>query len=1222
MNRSLSALGSAWLAAAVALAPWNPVLAGEARDRQVDQVALSSQTKAIALLDRLLVKHRGSEQEPVFLARLADLHSQSAAIEFRLAHARSKSGKPDLARNRAALERAIAALDRLVGKFPHYPELHQAYFLRGKSFAELEHKANARRDYLVVSRKYSDSQEAVPANMALAEYAVDENRHAEAIGFLEQVERRPESPHYPFALYKLAWSHYNLQHVAASLGYLERQISWYRKLESARGRLDSSEVAILETALADTATFYFEGTQQERSKYGMESAFAYFRGLEKGPVLGRMLTRYAKLLRSRQDEIGLRRFKDLCLEGEPARPESLEVAVILYEHLLNTRDYKALPSVAQDFVRAHEGMGPELATHETHVRAEKLLLDTASQLEKLALRNKGIKGSEFLSESLVAVYGSFLGMVPGLDPRVYGVHYNLAETLFALDRYEEATGHYRWIVERAAEGKEQLAALKRAGLTERTASLRALGARYQRLRGEGVIPEKLQARSTKAASVREPSPLLAEWLGWLETHLRSYGFHDESLEGFELDAARSQYALGDFESAIPRLLTAARERPASKRAVPSATLVLDTRIADEDWATLYSDTGSLSGVKGLAQGEFGKRLAALSADAHFKITERLFAAAEHDEVPSRAEECMRLFHPGERAADCALMGAKSLVTLGRFWPAEQLFSRLIRDHAERAHAPEALLIRSGLRERRHALGEAAEDIRSHLALSAKAKVEVKSADELRRRALYLSWTAHDLAGHETLLSSPVICTPALAKDCARHRALAQLDRALARGNSAKFTEKELKTWIDASYQGPAELRALWGVAALEGGSSLGFRDQMLAVRAAAKNWSKLEPGERLTALPRVGRSVPAAFRLGREQIRRYAKLQANPASIQRRLGLVKEMEDTAGAAVKGLAFADVQVGVLAEVAEVYQDMADELHAVPVPKNLPEAEATAFKSTLEEAALPFEDKANDIRTQAFEIAGARGVTGPALDSVARGFFKANPSQAQALAQSLRLQPLRPDAMEGLLDTLAPHQSWESLGKMKLEIAADAADPSDPARLSARWIQAVRDGRWREAGRVSQLLRSVPEGRARPEPVVLEAYLLAASGLETDALDLLVEEKSRFGSVQVTSIYTVALSRAVRAYSRDASRKWVDRVRSQEPSGRLSIVLSAREPALAGALAVLWSGYPLDPVDLRALLTTARGTSSSEGASWVRARLRELGQSPIPAVAQASGVATGR
>ena len=49
----------------------------EQQERDVDEVALSSQDKAISRINDMLKKYRGTAQEPVLLVRLAELEQQS-----------------------------------------------------------------------------------------------------------------------------------------------------------------------------------------------------------------------------------------------------------------------------------------------------------------------------------------------------------------------------------------------------------------------------------------------------------------------------------------------------------------------------------------------------------------------------------------------------------------------------------------------------------------------------------------------------------------------------------------------------------------------------------------------------------------------------------------------------------------------------------------------------------------------------------------------------------------------------------------------------------------------------------------------------------------------------------------------------------------------------------------------------------------------------------------
>ena len=130
----------------------------EQYDREVDQVAISSQEKAITKLGTLVKKYRGTHQEPILLKKLADLQQQNASIYFRLAHGKAEhTGKAiDLGSYKKTMISSISTLNVLIAKYPRYMEMPQAFFMRGKAYQEIEDKSAAAKDYLYLVNHYPD----------------------------------------------------------------------------------------------------------------------------------------------------------------------------------------------------------------------------------------------------------------------------------------------------------------------------------------------------------------------------------------------------------------------------------------------------------------------------------------------------------------------------------------------------------------------------------------------------------------------------------------------------------------------------------------------------------------------------------------------------------------------------------------------------------------------------------------------------------------------------------------------------------------------------------------------------------------------------------------------------------------------------------------------------------------------------------------------------------
>jgi len=261
------------------------------------------------------------------------------------------------------MNQGIHTLTVLIDKYPSYQEIAHAYFLRGKGYEEIENKVAAAKDYNFLVTKFPLAEETTPAYMSLAEFAIDANEHAKAISYLKEVEKKPEDNHYPFALYKMAWAYYNLKDIPMSLKYAEKQIHYYNDIEKSESEasgtnLSTSDNALKENTLLDSAVFYFEGYEQNPDQYSDAKAFAYFRNLDKGPTLGKILLRYSKLLRAHSHDHDLVVWKDLILtaelSGDLKSGETLEIVLNTYDHLLNRRVYPAVIKTAQDIVGLYQ----------------------------------------------------------------------------------------------------------------------------------------------------------------------------------------------------------------------------------------------------------------------------------------------------------------------------------------------------------------------------------------------------------------------------------------------------------------------------------------------------------------------------------------------------------------------------------------------------------------------------------------------------------------------------------------------------------------------------------------------------------------------------------------------------------------------------------------------------------------------------------------------------
>lgn len=1035
----IGALALSSVSSTHASSPWDEVKVTasngrEEYERDVDEVALASQEKAASKLVALLKKYRKSHQEPVLLQKLAEVQQQSAAIRFRIAHSAAHGGKKavDLASYQKNMKQSIETLTELINRFPHFEELATSYYMRGKAYEEIDNKQLATKDYLHLVSQYPNANETISAYMALAEFCIQDNNHAKAIEYLGEVEKHPDDSHYPFALYKLAWAHYNLKNIPRSLSYVERHVAYYS------GKATTSDIALRENMLLDSTVFFLEGFEQKLPQYQVSEALPYFKKLESGPILGKMLLRYAKLLRSHSHDLALNAWKDHVLVSESDRAESLDVLLTAYEHQLNNRKFALLTDSAQDMVRLYK-------THpqfEGFIKAQKALLDTADLLQKMVIKNKGADGVVQLSTTLATIYDSFTKVVDEKDPRIPGVHYNLAETLFEIKEYDKATEHYRWVVDHGKWVAGETTQTAKGKVAVQDASLKAIASRYEVLRNKQLIPTELSAQPLSAQADKSIDPLLNQWLDWISTHISRT---KDSIDNFYFEANRALYAHGRLETATDRMRKFALKHPDSRYAIPSASLTLDTYIVSSEWEKANDIANEFLEVKAWKKNDYSKKLAVIAADTAYKTIEILYKAKDYKATIKRTENYLKNYPDSNRLPEALNLAGNSALGLNEKDKAIHYFSRLISETPKAASVPEALLARAVLQQEKYNFAASAKDYRSYVALpSSQLKISEDKKDDYRKKILILAWLSNETGLMKEALANKGICSESMSVECDKYEALYRI---ASQGNSvdAELSEKA----FDQVRKGQKENKSIWAALALQGAKEFGFRDRLVLIRQLASGWDELDPLVKFNLLPVISSSIPRAFQLNRMAMREVAPLRADERYITRRVEVIREMENAAAKVVK-MPWSRVRAATLSEIAELYLDLSKGLQNLPAPKSLADAEKAAYEETVRKLVIPFEEKGQEMRNKSFEIASRFAIEDDTFSAVADPFFRDNPSLAKRLKPGRVLS--KPQGINlVMLDNGDLSGKWDAL-------KADSSDPS--MILKYHWNRALNQKIWQQ------------------------------------------------------------------------------------------------------------------------------------------------------------------
>jgi hypothetical protein len=459
-----------------------------------------------------------------------------------------------------------------------------------------------------------------------------------------------------------------------------------------------------------------------------------------------------------------------------------------------------------------------------------------------------------------------------------------------------------------------------------------------------------------------------------------------------------------------------------------------------------------------------------------------------------ADRFLTDYSASARLADTLALAGAAAMASGEKDRALDYFTRLIKEAPKSGSMSGALLARASLEEERYHFEYAASDYSTYLALpkELKAHTEDKQADDLRRKVLFLNWLSGDTLALKGALDSKIICTDTLASECDKFLALSLLN------NPAKAQDETVTAdAFERARKSTGETRAVWAALALEGAKTLAFRDRLLAARFLATEWDEIDPLVKFSLVPFVSNSLPRAFRLARIAMPEVAPLRANEKYITHRVDVIHEMENAATKAI-ALPWARIRAGVLNEIATAYIDLARGLDSVPPPKGLSDAETQSYQDTVRRLTLPFEEKGQEMRGKAFEIASRFAIESDSMNTISEPFFAENPTQAKTLRTPASVGERSPINLD-LLARLDSDGGWAKSSNASEE-------PKDPAlRMKSFWIHAIQSQHWQQ---VAFFLQEAQK-KALIQPGTLglvKSVSLAAVGAQGEALNELDRAKN--------------------------------------------------------------------------------------------------------------------
>jgi tetratricopeptide (TPR) repeat protein len=411
-----------------------------------------SENKAVESLQKLIKgKKPGTPESADLLYRLAELYMR-----------RSKSGRffdmnvnnpvvkmspfpvPN-ERGVEAVKRAISIYSRIEKENPGFKDMDSVLFNNAFAYQQIGNHKEASAIFTRLVDKFPKSPLIADGTLALGELLYEQGKFSQALEQFLKLERAPKSRVYSYGMYKAAWSYYNMKDADNGTKRLLTVIKSNPPLNE--GEVPSNRHNLRKEALRDLTIFVGDS-------YPADKLYAFFEKITQNNELGPAMIDLAKLYEShsRQKEMGI--FLGEFIDKNPTNPYLVRANLYLVEsyEVLKQRD-KVINhlQVASDLCKSNSSWRSSQKPEEAGEYCDKDFrhesLDIAKKWWEIWLKNKqNMAFSDLTQKSFRLILDNEDAAKPDVK-----THFALAELLFQLGKFDEASQEYKFVGERAQE---------------------------------------------------------------------------------------------------------------------------------------------------------------------------------------------------------------------------------------------------------------------------------------------------------------------------------------------------------------------------------------------------------------------------------------------------------------------------------------------------------------------------------------------------------------------------------------------------------------------------------------------------------------------------------------------------------------------------------------------------------------------------------------------------
>jgi len=507
-------------------------------------------------------------------------------------------------------QKAVNVYRTIIKKHQNFKKLCMTYYFLGKNLFEMGKQKAALREFSAMLSRYRNSYPGCPfipdAYLAFGEYYFNNNSVRTALKRYQNVLYFKKSRVYGYAMYKIAWCHYNLVDYPTALKKFVAVVQ--------HAKNGSGKIRLLKEALRDMVITY---SQVKNPSYPA-NAERYFLQVGGEENYIKMLQNLGIMYRQQGKFDAVITIYSTLIRLNKESPKTLFYQLYITQAVDRSGNKsKVLAAVRKlgrliRYFRKRGGGGKIYKNAIREIKAQ--LREFAKHRHYIAQKTQ----EKRYYRQAQLFYSAYLDLFPK-EKDSYTMRFWYAELLYKLNKLKAAAKHYRLCVELNPKGKFSKDAAFNTILV------------YDRLMKRKRIDVGNLSKKKKNLTKRKIPPVAKGFLGACNMYIKYFPKDKNSID-VSYKAALLFYKFNHLNKALPQFYFLVKKYPKHKYAVYAAFFILDTFKLQKNWRLLSKESWRFYRQPGLGDAKFKKELRELIVGSGIKICE---------EIKNKQKDCLQ-----------------------------------------------------------------------------------------------------------------------------------------------------------------------------------------------------------------------------------------------------------------------------------------------------------------------------------------------------------------------------------------------------------------------------------------------------------------------------------------------------------------------------------------------------------------------------------------------------